>query len=119
MAGSAALALGAPEMAALAPLGVAAVFAFASATRVPTIARQQFAMPAWSVSFPLAALTVLALQLAEGAAPALGNIASILLAVSSVVLVGLTLATVKGLRAGTLLAPEPVATISVAPGPSQ
>lgn len=119
VAGSAALALGAPEMAALAPLGVAAMFAFASATRVPTIARQQFAMPAWAVSFPLAALTALTLRAAEDAAPALGGIASILLAITSVVLVGLTLATVKGLRAGTLLAPEPVATISVAPGPSK
>ena len=119
VAGSAALALGAPELTALAPLGVAAVFAFASATRVPTIARQQFAMPAWAVSFPMAALTVLTLRAAEDAAPALGLIASILLAITSVVLVGLSLTTIRGLRAGTLLAPEPVATISVAPGSSK
>ncbi|HWS76670.1 MAG TPA: C4-dicarboxylate ABC transporter [Quisquiliibacterium sp.] len=119
VAGTAAVALGAPEMVLSAALGVAAVFAFASATRVPTIARQQFAMPAWAVSFPLAALTALALRAADTVAPALAMPAVLLLAVTSVVLVGLSLATVKGLRAGTLLAPEPVATISVAPGPSK
>ncbi len=42
------------------------------------------------------------------------EMAAVMLAVASVVIVGLSLATVRGLRAGTLLAPEPVATISVA-----
>lgn len=115
VAGSAAAALGAPWPAALAALGVAALMAAAAAARVPTISRQAFAMTAWSTAFPLAALASLALRLADEAAPALATPAAVLLAIASVVLVGLSLATVRGLRAGTLLAPEPVATISVAP----
>jgi tellurite resistance protein len=82
---------------------------------VPTIARQAFAMTAWATAFPLAALASLGLRAADDAAPAFATPAAVLLAIASVVLVGLSLATVRGLRAGTLLAPEPVATISVAP----
>lgn len=118
VAGAAAVALDAPEPAIPAALGVAAVFAVAAAARVPTIARQAFAMPAWAVSFPLAAVATLALRAADTVAPAMALPAVVLLAVASVVTVGLSLATYRGLRAGTLLAPEPVATIAVAAGPS-
>ena len=112
VAGSAALSLGAPWPAAAAALGVATLFAAAAASRVPAIARAPFAMPAWAVSFPLAALSALALRVA-GDAAAMTMPAVVLLAIASVVIVGLSLATWKGLRAGTLLAPEPVATIAV------
>ena len=114
VAGTGAVALGAPAEVLLAALGVAGIFAVASVTRVPTIARQPFAMPLWAISFPLAALSTLALRAADEVAPALGLPAVMLLALTSVVLVGLSLTTIRGLRAGTLLAPEPVATIAVA-----
>ena len=70
-------------------------------------------MTFWAMSFPLAALTALVLRLSEPV-PALASVGVLMLAVVSVVIVWLTLATVKGLRAGTLLAPEPVAPIVVA-----
>jgi tellurite resistance protein len=94
-------------------LGVAALFAAACLLRVPAMLRAPFGMPAWAVSFPIAALTALTLRSA-GVLPAAGAAGIALLAVSSVVIVGLTLATFKGLRAGTLLVPEPAAGIAVA-----
>lgn len=106
--------LGAPAEAGMAGLGVAALSAVAAASRMPAILRQPFAMTFWAMSFPTAALTALVLRLA-GAAPALASAGIALLAMVSVLIAWLTLATVKGLRAGTLLAPEPVATIAPAP----
>lgn len=105
--------LGAPVPVAMAGLGIAVLSTVAAASRVPTIVKQPFAMPFWAMSFPLAALTALVLRLSEPV-PALANVGVLMLAVVSVVIVWLTLATVKGLRAGTLLAPEPVAPIVVA-----
>ena len=113
VAGSAAMALGAADELPAALLGVAAVMAAASATRVPTIARQGFSMTAWTVSFPMAAVSAALLQAAAAFAPALAMPAAIALAISTVVVLGLSLATFKGLQAGTLLAPEPVAMLSV------
>ncbi len=113
--GSAAASLDAPLPVALAALGVAAVLAAAALARVPTMLHQAFTMTAWATAFPLAALASLALRVAGDAAPGFATVAAVLLAVASVAIVGLSLATVRGLRAGTLLAPEPVATISVAP----
>lgn len=92
-------------------LGVATLFAAACLLRVPAMLRAPFSVTAWAVSFPLTALTGLTLRSAA-VLPAAGAFGTVLLAVSSVVIAGLTLATYKGLRAGTLLAPEPVATIT-------
>ena len=105
--------LGAPTPVAMAGLGIATLCVVAAASRVPTIVKQPFAMPFWAMSFPLAALTALVLRLSEPV-PGLANVGVLMLAVVSVVIVWLTLATIKGLRAGTLLAPEPVAPIAVA-----
>ncbi|OBS31038.1 hypothetical protein A9O67_02190 [Tepidimonas fonticaldi] len=73
---------------------------------------QPFALPFWAVSFPLAAFTALTFKLAVALAhPGLQLAALGLLALVSVVIAALALATIKGLRQGTLLAPEPVAPI--------
>lgn len=77
---------------------------------------QPFALPFWAVSFPLAAFTSLTFKLGAAlAAPGLQTLALVLLALVSVVIAALVLATVKGLRQGTLLAPEPVAPVVSAP----
>lgn len=80
------------------------------------IAGQPFGIAFWGLSFPLAALTTLTLQI-RSAVPGSGllqTLAVLLLAASSIVILWLCFATVRGLRDGTLLAPEPVATIAPA-----
>ncbi|MEW6694523.1 Tellurite resistance protein TehA [Tepidimonas thermarum] len=73
---------------------------------------QPFALTFWAVSFPLAAFTTLSFRLAQALdLPVLRLGALVLLALTSVVITALVLATVKGLRNGTLLAPEPVAPV--------
>lgn len=73
---------------------------------------QPFGLPFWGVSFPLAAFTALSFRLAHALGlPALQMAALGLLALASLVIAALVLATVKGLRQGTLLAPEPVAPV--------
>jgi tellurite resistance protein len=111
--GVAATSLGMSEALLPSALGVSGLFAASCLLRVPAMLRAPFAMPAWAVSFPLAALTALTLHSAS-VLPAATAFGTVLLAVTSVVIGGLTLATIKGLRAGTLLAPEPVATIATA-----
>ncbi|TSE21018.1 Tellurite resistance protein TehA [Tepidimonas alkaliphilus] len=104
------------------PLGVAAAFwglGLFMLLWVGTQARryfsQPFALPFWAVSFPLAAFTSLTFKLAAALGhPGLQLAALALLALASVVIVTLTLATLKGLRDGTLLAPEPAAPVVAA-----
>jgi tellurite resistance protein len=67
------------------------------------IAAQPFGVIHWSLSFPLAAFTGLTLRLWPSVVPGV-----VLLAGTSVVIVGLAVATVRGLRDGRLLAPETV-----------
>jgi tellurite resistance protein len=66
------------------------------------------------MSFPLAAFSALTLRLAPGTSGAFQALAMLLLALSSLVIAALALATVKGLRDGSLLAPEPMAMMNVA-----
>lgn len=80
------------------------------------IATQPFGVPFWALSFPLASLTSLTLNLsaAMGDSTAghwLQNLAVLMLAGTSVIVMWLGFATVRGLRDGSLLAPEPVANI--------
>jgi tellurite resistance protein len=73
---------------------------------------QPFGLPFWALSFPLAAFTSLTLKVgATFNIGALQTLGVLMLAITSLVVVGLALATVRGLRNGTLLAPEPVANI--------
>ena len=108
--GLSALQFGAPPLVGWALWG-AALFCLAWAmTLMSRIMAQPFSMAHWGLSFPLAAFTALTLKLA---APgnALTVLGPILLAATSLVVMGLALATVRGLHQGDLLAPEPVASI--------
>lgn len=76
---------------------------------------QPFGIPFWGLSFPLAAFTTLTLRLLalqETAGGVLQTAAVLLLAATSMVVLWLGFATVRGLRDGSLLAPEPVASIT-------
>ena len=109
------LQLGAPVALAWGCWGVALFSLLWVSALLPRIKVLAFGLPHWAMSFPLAAMTALSLRLAApGSAMALFAMA--LLALTSVVVLMLLAATVQGLRQGTLLAPEPVATLQVAPG---
>ena len=69
-----------------------------------------FALPHWGLSFPLAAFAALTLRLAEPGPP-MAVLGPVLLALASIVILALAMGTLRGLRDGTLLAPEPVAPI--------
>lgn len=73
-----------------------------------------FGLPHWGLSFPLAALAALSLRLATPGT-AMAMLGVLLLALASLVILALLLGTARGLRDGTLLAPEPVAAIHAAP----
>jgi tellurite resistance protein len=69
-----------------------------------------FSVMHWAVSFPLAALASLTLRLARPGG-GLAVLGPVLLALCSLIILGLLMATWRGLRDGSLLAPEPVAQI--------
>lgn len=71
------------------------------------IANQSFGLSHWGMSFPLEALAALTLRLAPSVPLSLVGIA--LLAMTSLLVAAFLLATARGLRGGSLLAPEPVA----------
>lgn len=79
------------------------------ATLARRIAAQPFGVAHWGMSFPLAAFAGLTLRVAPGGPLAMFGVA--VLALAALVIAGLLLATVRGLRDGSLLAPEPVAPI--------
>jgi tellurite resistance protein len=91
--------------------GVAAFVLLWLVPLFPRILAQPFAVPFWALSFPIAAFTSLTLRLAQAMAGQAGGavmqgVAVLLLAVTSVLLVWLSLSTVRGLRNGSMLAPE-------------
>lgn len=106
--GLSALQLGAPELLGWMAWGMALGFLLLSASVLGRVRRQGFALPWWAMSFPIAAFAALSLRLVGG----LLGIA--LLALASVVVLGLLLATWRALRAGQLWVPEPVATLQPA-----
>lgn len=77
------------------------------------IAAMPFALTHWAMSFPLAAFAALTLRLATPGSP-LAVLGPVLLALASLLILALVLGTLRGLRDGTLLAPEPVAAIQPA-----
>lgn len=88
-----------------------ALFSFLwAASQARRMVALPFGVPHWGLSFPLAAFTALTLRLG-GDSGLFAVLGPALLAFTSVVITGLVLATVRGLRQGTLLAPEPVAAI--------
>ncbi|HJV59834.1 MAG TPA: SLAC1 anion channel family protein, partial [Albitalea sp.] len=110
--GVALLELGAPLLFGWAMWGLALFFALWSAQLLRRSVSQPFGLPFWGLSFPLAAWAGLTLRLATEAQPAFQTLATLLLAMATLVIAALVLATVKGLRDGSLLAPEPVATLT-------
>ena len=92
--------------------GIAAFILVWLAPLARRIAGQPFGVAFWGLSFPLAALATLTLRLAElQGGGALQTVGVLLLAVASIVILWLGFATVRGLRDGSLLAPEPIASI--------
>jgi tellurite resistance protein len=77
-----------------------------SLTQVRTIFEQPFGLPHWAMSFPMAAFTTLTLRMSqEHGGSWLQLPATLLLAVTSLLILGLTLGTWRGLRHGHLLVP--------------
>jgi tellurite resistance protein len=115
--GLAVLQFGAPVLLGWVLWGMA-MFAFLwAAALAPRIAKLPFSLPHWGMSFPLAALAALTLRLAEPGTP-MAVLGPVLLALASLVILALLLGTARGLRDGTLLAPEPVAAIQPAAAPN-
>lgn len=107
--------LGAPVVLAWMCWGVALFFVVWASLVCQRMLAQPFALAFWSLSFPLAAFSGLTLALCAHAGGAFALLAMALLALTSLVVAWLALSTVKGLRDGSLLAPEPVAAIVPAP----
>lgn len=111
--GLAILQLGAPPVLAWMCWGVALLFVAWAASVFKRALSQPFALTFWGMSFPLAAFAGLTLRLTADAPTLFQPVAMAALAMTSLVIGALTLATVKGLRDGSLLAPEPVAMLNV------
>ena len=106
------LELGAPGWLGWLMWALALGFAAWAALQLPAISQQPLGMPHWALSFPLTAWAALSLRLcAPGSGLTLPAVA--LLATASLVVGALLLGTVRGLRQGTLLVAEPVATLQV------
>ena len=87
--------------------GVGAFFLMLSTTQIATIREQPFSMAHWGMSFPLGAFTSLTLRMTHAPGGAwLQTPATLLLAITSLLILGLTLNTWRGLRHGHLLVPE-------------
>ncbi|QCB47476.1 SLAC1 anion channel family protein [Hydrogenophaga sp. PAMC20947] len=97
------------------PLGMWGIAVFTLMWLTPLVRRiasQPFGVAFWGLSFPMASLAALTLRLGElQGGGALQTVGVLLLAVASMVILWLGFATVRGLRDGTLLAPEPIASI--------
>lgn len=87
--------------------GVACFFFLLMLTQLTTIREQPFGLAHWGMSFPMAAFTSLTLRMSHAPNGAWLHIPAILLlAVTSLLILGLTLNTWRGLRHGHLLVPE-------------
>jgi tellurite resistance protein len=110
------LQFGAPALLAWGCWGAALFALLWAGTQLKAIGALPFALPHWAMSFPLAAFAALSLRLATPGTP-FALLALALLALASLVIAALLLATLRGLRDGTLLAPETVAVIQPAAPP--
>jgi tellurite resistance protein len=108
--GLSALQFGAPPLVGWALWGMTLFSFLWVGTLARRIANLPFGLPHWGMSFPLAAFAALTLRIAPTGPLAMAGVA--LLALTSLVVAALVLATVRGLRDGSLLAPEPVATLT-------
>lgn len=101
------LQMGAPLPLATAAWGVALFFLGWSTMVVRPMREQPFAVPFWALSFPLAAFSALTLRLGAHAGGLLQAAGVMALALTSLVILTLAWSTLQGLRAGSLLVPEP------------
>jgi tellurite resistance protein len=112
--GLSALQLGAPMLVGWTLWGMALFTTAWVATLARRIVALPFGLPHWGMSFPLAAMAALTLRLAPGTGGTggpMGLLGVALLALTALIIAVLVLATLRGLRDGSLLAPEPVAPI--------
>jgi tellurite resistance protein len=87
--------------------GIGLFFLALSLTQIRTIFEQPFGLPHWALSFPMAAFTTLTLRMSQAHGGAwLQRPAILLLGVTSLLILGLTLDTWRGLRHGQLLVPN-------------
>jgi tellurite resistance protein len=113
--GLAALQMGAPPVLGWMLWGMAIFTTAWVATLARRIAAMPFGLSHWALSFPLTAIAALTLRvapLAGRAEAAMGALGIALLALAALVIAALVLATWRGLRDGSLLAPEPVAALT-------
>lgn len=107
--------IGAPVELILGAWALALFFVVLSFLSFKAVVQEPFGIGHWALSFPLAAFAGLSMRLALLIENAAMQVFAILaLALASVIIGWLTLATARGLRDGTLLAPEPVAMIQAA-----
>lgn len=112
--GLSALQLGAPMLVGWALWGMALFTTLWCSLLAQRIVALPFGLPHWGLSFPLTAIAALTLRMAPHAGSARGAMDLLgvaLLALAALVIAALALATLRGLRDGSLLTPEPVATI--------
>ena len=101
------LSLQAPLSAVWMVWGVSTFFLALSLTQLEAIRQQAFGPGHWAMSFPMAALTALTIRLSHESGGAWLQLpATLLLAATSLLILGLTLGTWRGLRRGQLLVPE-------------
>jgi len=117
LVGSGALQLGASPVLAWMAWGVALLMLLWCAPLMRRILAQPFGIGFWALGFPLAAFAALTLRLAF-MNPAAQMLAVVALALASLVVLWLALASWKSWRQGTLLAPEaaPVKSITASRG---
>lgn len=111
------LQFGAPLPLAFAAWGVALFFLAWSAAILRPMREQPFGIPFWAVSFPLAAFSALSWRLVPAGGAGMQLVATVALALTSLVVLSLSWATVQGLRHGSLLVPEPGPAQPAAPAP--
>ena len=110
--GLVALQWGAPVLLVWMAWGVALFFLIWSASVFQRALGQPFSIAFWALSFPLTAFCALTLRLGSGGPAWFGALGMIALALSTLVVAALALATIKGLRSGSLLVPETVPLIN-------
>lgn len=86
--------------------GLAVFFALCALTTLPQLRKLEFGMPFWAMSFPSAALSAVASALALSM-PEVAGMAQILIGLVSALILWLSLMTIRGLFAGSLLVAEP------------
>jgi tellurite resistance protein TehA-like permease len=101
------LQLNAPVAVVWAVWGIGAFILALVLTKIHSVSEHAFGMPYWATSFPSAAFTTFTLRMSQESDGAWLQLpAIVMLALTSLLILGLTLQTWRGLRHGHLLVPE-------------